>query len=311
MIASLLDWLRLLRAPNHATAVADVLAGYLIVTHARAIEWPPAPLWWALAASLGFYGAGMVLNDVFDAAIDREERPERPLPSGRIALRTAAAAGTLLLTLASLAACAAAFTARSPWPALVGALLTAAVWIYDRRAKSTGLGPAVMGSCRALNWLLGMTAAGGPQESHQWLLPVGMGVYVMGITLYARDEAGTSRSPALAVGTAIMGAGLAIAGLFPWAAVRAGAGIGGLAGSRLSTWGVLWCMLAASIIVRAILGILEPTGARVRQAVGNAIMAIITLDAVLVLAACGEPWSILVLLLLVPFLFGRRIVSPT
>jgi hypothetical protein len=108
-----------------------------------------------------------------------------------------------------------------------------------------------------------------------------------------------------------MGAGLAIAGLFPWAAVRAGAGIGGLAGSRLSTWGVLWCMLAASIIVRAILGILEPTGARVRQAVGNAIMAIITLDAVLVLAACGEPWSILVLLLLVPFLFGRRIVSPT
>jgi hypothetical protein len=45
--------------------------------------------------------------------------------------------------------------------------------------------------------------------------------------------------------------------------------------------------------------------------VGNAIMAIITLDAVLVLATCGEPWSIVVLLLLVPFLVGRRFVSPT
>ena len=48
-----------------------------------------------------------------------------------------------------------------------------------------------------------------------------------------------------------------------------------------------------------------------QQAVGNAIMAIITLDAVLVLAICGEPWSIVVLLLLVPFLVGRRFVSPT
>jgi hypothetical protein len=31
----------------------------------------------------------------------------------------------------------------------------------------------------------------------------------------------------------------------------------------------------------------------------------------LVLATCGEPWSIVVLLLLVPFLVGRRFVSPT
>jgi hypothetical protein len=49
----------------------------------------------------------------------------------------------------------------------------------------------------------------------------------------------------------------------------------------------------------------------VRQAVGNAIMSIITLDAVLVLAACGEPWAIVVLTLLGPFLFGRQLVSPT
>jgi hypothetical protein len=49
----------------------------------------------------------------------------------------------------------------------------------------------------------------------------------------------------------------------------------------------------------------------VQQAVGNAIMSIITLDAVLVLATCGEPWAILVLMLLAPFLLGRRLVSPT
>ena len=35
----MLDWLRLVRLPNHATAVADVLAGYLIVSQARVLEW--------------------------------------------------------------------------------------------------------------------------------------------------------------------------------------------------------------------------------------------------------------------------------
>jgi len=40
-------------------------------------------------------------------------------------------------------------------------------------------------------------------------------------------------------------------------------------------------------------------------------MSIITLDAILVLAACGEPWALVVLLLLGVFLAGRRIVPPT
>lgn len=311
MRESMLAWARLLRLPNHATAVADVLAGFLIVSQARAIEWPRQSLWWAILASLGFYGAGMVLNDVFDLAIDREERPGRPLPSGRIGVRTAAAVGNLLMAVGSAAACATAFASQTPWPALVGALLTAAVWIYDRHAKGTSLGPAVMGSCRSLNWLLGMTAAGGPHTPQQWLLPIGMGVYVMGITVYARDEAEESRSGTLAAGMGIMLVGLAAAGLSPWLAARAGEAGVWLTGAKLSNWLLLWGMLTASILLRAVLGIFDPASGRVQQAVGNAIMAIITLDAILVLATCGELWSILVLLLLVPFLVGRRFVSPT
>ena len=311
MLASLLAWVRLLRLPNHATAVADVIAGYLIVSQTRAIDWPAPALWWAILASLGFYAAGMVLNDVFDLALDREERPGRPLPSGQIGVRTAAAAGNILMAVGSVAACATAFAAQSPWPALVGALLTAAVWIYNRHAKATSMGPLVMGSCRGLNWLLGMAAAGGPHLPHQWLLPIGMGVYVMGITVYARDEAEESRGETLAAGTIIMLIGLATAGLSPWLAARAGDAGAWLTGAKLSNWLVLWGMLTASVLLRAVLGIFDPTSGRVQQAVGNAIMAIITLDAVLVLATCGEPWSIVVLMLLVPFLLGRRFVSPT
>jgi len=107
-----------------------------------------------------------------------------------------------------------------------------------------------------------------------------------------------------------MGLGLAIASRFIWPAVEAGAN---LPGSPLpaSNWLLLWGILGTSILLRGLLGVLDPSPGRVRAAVGNAIMSIITLDAVLVLAFCGERWAIVVLMLLPLFLFGRRLVPPT
>jgi 4-hydroxybenzoate polyprenyltransferase len=303
------DWLRLVRLPNHATAVADVLAGYLVVAGLRVLDWPPVACWLAISASVCFYAAGMVLNDVCDVELDRVERPERPLPSGAISVRQAALVGSGLLAAGSTAACATAIAARSPWPALVGAALTAAVWLYDRHAKPTLAGPFVMGACRGLNWLLGMTAAGGAIGS-LWTIPLGMALYVAGITLYARDEAGRSRVATLLGGLAVMGLGLVIASRFIWPAVEAGAK---LPESPLpaSNWILLWGILGTSILLRGLLGVLDPSPGRVQAAVGNAIMSIITLDAVLVLAFCGERWAVVLLLLLPLFLFGRRLVPPT
>ncbi|MEI7782204.1 MAG: UbiA family prenyltransferase, partial [Planctomycetota bacterium] len=239
-MTSLLAWLRLLRLPNHATAVADVLAGFLIVSHTRALGWPPLPLWLAIAASLCFYAAGMVLNDVFDVEVDRRERPERPLPSGLVALGTAARVGNGLLAMGGVFACATAFLSGHAAVALVGAALTAAIWIYDRQAKATILGPAVMGSCRSLNWLLGMTAAGGPTAPYEWLLPIGMGLYVAGITLFARDEAGRSRTGTLFMATLVMLAGLLAAGAHTHFLADAGGGSTWLRSGQLSSWFLLW-----------------------------------------------------------------------
>ncbi len=53
--------------------------------------------------------------------------------------------------------------------------------------------------------------------------------------------------------------------------------------------GGLWGLLAGSILVRNLLGIIDPEGDRVRQAVGNAIMSIITLDAVLAPLVANQP----------------------
>ena len=47
---AVLEWIRLLRLPNQATAVADVLAGWLIVSQARSLQWPAPAAWWAIAA---------------------------------------------------------------------------------------------------------------------------------------------------------------------------------------------------------------------------------------------------------------------
>jgi len=314
----LLAWARLLRLPNHFTAIADVLAGYLVVAGLTTLHARPAMLL-AAAAGWAFYAAGMVLNDVFDVALDSVERPERPLPSGQIAVRSAALVGQGLLVLAGLCACAAAFASGYPAPALVGAGLTAAIWTYDRHAKGTPLGPAVMGLCRGLNWLLGMTAAGGPRILPLWLIPVGIAVYVAGITLYARDEATRSRRAALARATLVMALGLVLAGGGAFFGVRAStgtipwAGVGqpGTAVDRLTAWTILWSLVSASILLRAGIGVLNPSPQAVRAAVGNAIMSLITLDAILVLAVCGEPRAVVILALLVPFHLLRQVIPPT
>ena len=82
------------------------------------------------------------------------ERPERPIPSGRVA--PAAALGLAAgLTAAGLGA------GRAPpagaGPLAVAVPLAAAIWAYDLRAKNTAAGPAVMAACRGLDVLLGAT----------------------------------------------------------------------------------------------------------------------------------------------------------
>src|SRR5215467_11229836 len=88
--SSLVAWLQLLRLPNVFTAVADVTMGYLVVLG----ELRPALYFGLLvASSVLLYLSGMVLNDVFDAKVDAQDRPDRPIPSGRISRRAASHVG--------------------------------------------------------------------------------------------------------------------------------------------------------------------------------------------------------------------------
>ncbi len=79
--------LRLLRPSNFLIAVASVFVSCLLAGGG----WGDLAAMVTSALAAGCIGAGgMVVNDLFDVAIDRINRPERPLPHGDITSRAAA-----------------------------------------------------------------------------------------------------------------------------------------------------------------------------------------------------------------------------
>ena len=147
------DVLELVRAPAVLTVLGDTVVG------ATASGRPAGPVGvdrlTASGSSALLYAAGMALNDYADAELDAEERPERPIPSGRISRSTALAIATGL-TAGGLALAAAGGRARLA----VAVPLTAMVWTYDLQAKGTPAGPVVMGACRGLDVVMGGAGRG-------------------------------------------------------------------------------------------------------------------------------------------------------
>src|SRR5262249_34251435 len=213
-MSRLLPYARLVRLPNVFTALADIGLGGLAAW--ATADTPPA---WAalvllLAASACLYAAGMVWNDYFDLEQDRKERPFRPLPAGQISTRRAAVLGSALLllgvTLAGLSG-----LRPGPFdlqPLFLAIALVAAILLYDGRLKRTWAGPLAMGSCRFLNVLLGLTLtapAGWPWPTRLHVASV-VGLYIVGVTWFARTEARRSNQAALTGAAAVMLAALVL-----------------------------------------------------------------------------------------------------
>ncbi|MGW2223970.1 SCO3242 family prenyltransferase [Streptomyces formicae] len=145
------DWAELLRLPALFTVPGDALAG-AAATGLR----PNRRTLLAIASSLCLYEAGMALNDWADRADDAVERPERPLPSGRITPPAALAAAT------GLTATGLALASRAGRPALTtAAALAGTVWAYDLGLKHTPAGPVAMAAARGLDLVLGAVATSG------------------------------------------------------------------------------------------------------------------------------------------------------
>lgn len=297
-------YLQLVRLPNLFTAAADGLAGWLLAGGALA----EVSRWgFLVAASVCVYAGGVVLNDVLDLGVDRVERPTRPLPSGRVGLRTAALLGSGLLLLGL----AFAWAAATRHGAAVGLGLVGCVLAYDLGLKRTPLGPEVMGSCRALNLLLGMSRAedlGGPAA---WLVAGWYGTFVAGVTWVSRSEAETGRFKAAAAGlaleiTAVLGLAAAATrvGRDP---VGSDAGFGAYAYSGAA----LLLGLAVAVGRQTARALRRPEPATLQRAVKFAILSLVWLHVGVLLVARGPTPALAVALFWLPAAFSGRWIYST
>jgi 4-hydroxybenzoate polyprenyltransferase len=300
---------QLTRLPNVFTALADICLGAL-VAGALPEEWAAFGL--LLLASACLYMGGMVWNDFFDVEQDRKERPFRPLPSGRVTMRTAAALGAGLLAAGvAFAALADALAGGSRLNAtLIAGGLVAAILLYDGWLKRTWAGPLGMGLCRMLNVLLGLSAA--PEWVGGWgiYLAFVVGIYIVGVTWFARTEARSSSPHALLAAAAVMVAALLLGLAVPElgrTGVRAAARTEPFLGSLLFPY--LLVALGFLVGFPVYQAIQRPAPARVQAAVKRAVFGLVLLDAVLAVGLAGAVGLALVLLLVPATLLGRWVYS--
>jgi 4-hydroxybenzoate polyprenyltransferase len=303
----LLPYARLLRIPNVFSALADIALG---VCAAMAFRSEPVDELFIRRAALLFlasaclYCAGMVWNDYFDIEEDRRDRPHRPLPSGAVSLPRARMLAILLTFFGWIAAAGSdSWSWGAPGPAAyIATLLVVAILAYDRWLKRTWIGPLGMGLCRFLNVLLGLSLSAYDEmpDTVRFHLALTVGVYITGVTWFARTEARTSKVQDLRGAALVMLLALLLALAVPtWLPP-------GTASPLFPYLLVAFGFYLGSPITAAIE---KPTPERVQKAVKRAILGLIALDAILATVFVGT-WGLLILLLLPPALvLGKWVYS--
>lgn len=276
------DLVELVRAPAALSVPGDALVG---ATAAGVVGMRTVPI---AAASVCLYWAGMAANDWADRKLDSVERPERPIPSGRVSpVEALAVAGGL--TAAGL--CLAAQGRRT---LTIAGVLATAVWAYDLRWKNTAAGPAGMALCRGLDVLMG-AAEGTMRRAVPAALTVAAHTYA--VTELSRREVSGAERPLPAATLAATGTISTIAAF-------------GLGKPRRAAPRIVAVALAARYAAqfgRAQLAVLsEPKADNVRASVGAGIMALPVLQGTLT-SRLGRPG--LGLALAAAAALGRRLAK--
>ncbi|MCU7549940.1 UbiA-like protein EboC [Chitinophagaceae bacterium LB-8] len=286
----LVGFLRLMRLANVITAVSDIMAGIAIAGYFNTMDghinsFQPAAL--LIIATVGLYGGGVVFNDVFDAELDKVERPERPIPSGLISKGAAAFFASLLIIMGIAAAAMIHPEGLFSVSGLIAVAIAVAAIVYDKWGKHYAvLGPLNMGLCRGLNLLLGMSIL--PEVlSQYWYISLVPIVYIAAITMISRGEVhGSSRSTLYG---AVALYGIVIASILA------------VAFTNNNLWYVVCFLLLLALMIFPPLqkAIREPKGPLIGKAVKAGVIALIVMNAAWA-AAFGTIYYALLILLLLP-----------
>jgi 4-hydroxybenzoate polyprenyltransferase len=286
-VNQLIGYLRLARLANIVTAISDILAGVTIAAALSVTAIEPEPIMFLILATVGLYGGGVVFNDVFDAELDRIERPERPIPSGLISTWEASVFGGVLLVGGIMSAM---FVSIFPTGLLALAIAVAAL-IYDKWGKHHAIaGPLNMGLCRGLNLVLGMSLGGIE------ILDI---VYIGAITMISRGEVHGGKSATMV-----------------WAAMLYAIVIGSISYAAYRYFNLLYTalfLLAFALLIypSLIRAMRDPSGKNIGKAVKAGILALIVMNASWA-AAFGSLYTALFILLLLPLsIFLARLFAVT
>lgn len=173
------SYFQLVRFPGIFTAFSNVLLGFFIYSE-FVVDWL---ILFPLFVTSGFlFLAGMTLNDYFDYNTDKNERPNRPLPLGKISRKIALCIGLTLLVAANISAFFVGFQA-----VVISVIMSILIFAYDIKLKNIKiLGILSLSSIRFLNVILGSSAVIFNSEIIWISVPIA--IFVAGISILAKTE---------------------------------------------------------------------------------------------------------------------------
>ncbi|MBA2563308.1 MAG: UbiA-like protein EboC [Chitinophagaceae bacterium] len=274
-----------MRPANIVTSIADVLAGIAIsgfFIEPALITDNMLPVILLCISTAGLYGGGVVFNDVFDAELDKIERPERPIPMGIIAVKEGALLGIILLLIGIITAFIVNLVS-----GLLATSIAAFAIVYDKWGKHHSfLGPLNMGFCRGLNLLLGVSILV-TQLNLYWYVAIVPVIYIASITMISRGEVRGGKS-----------ASLYFSGLL-YVVVAGSILIFSIYKNNVWLTCIFLLPFVWMIFTPLFKAIKQPTGKNIGKAVKAGVIAIILLNASWA-AAFGSPWLALLIILLLP-----------
>jgi 4-hydroxybenzoate polyprenyltransferase len=271
-----------MRPANIVTSVADVLAGIAISGFFLETDREILPVFLLCLSTIGLYGGGIVFNDVFDADLDKVERPERAIPSGAISKKEATLLGIILLCIGFLAAF--AFSVRS---GIIAFLILVFALVYNKYGKHHAFfGPLNMGLCRGLNLLLGISILSVSLQSHYFLGIIPL-VYIFSITMISQGEVHGSNRKKLYAGAFLY---LIVIGAILYSAFL----------RQNIFYAALFLILFAGMIFRPLFtAIKEPVGKNIGKAVKAGVISLILMDAAWA-SAYGQIFFAMLIAMLLP-----------
>jgi len=151
---SVRDYLVLVRLPNLFTLPSNILVGIAAISSLAFTLTSFIQFLLLVTISVLLYCVGIVLNDLYDFDIDKKERPNRPLPSGKISRRSAIVLVAIFSTLALILSLLVSFSTL-----VISSILFLTIFGYDKYLKNTHAGPLTIASARVMNILLGTSVS--------------------------------------------------------------------------------------------------------------------------------------------------------